>query len=32
MNYGPATSAGPTRHSVIAEIIREARTDCMNPA
>jgi hypothetical protein len=29
---GPATSAGPTHHSVIAGIIRTVRSNCMNPA
>jgi G:T-mismatch repair DNA endonuclease (very short patch repair protein) len=32
MSCGPATSAGPTHHSVIAGTIRKARPDCMNPA
>jgi hypothetical protein len=27
---GPATSAGPNHHSVIAGIIRKARSDCMS--
>jgi hypothetical protein len=32
MNCGTATSAGPTHHSVIAGIIRKARSNCMSPA
>ena len=28
-NCGPATSAGPTHHSVIAGIFRKARSDCI---
>ena len=31
MGCGPATSAGPTHHSVIVGIIRKARSACMNP-
>ena len=29
MNFGPATSAGPTHHPVIVDIIRKVRFNCM---
>ena len=32
MNCGPATSAASTHNSVIADIIRWVRSDCMSPA
>jgi hypothetical protein len=32
MNHGPATSAGTTHHSVIADIIRKAQFTCVSPS